>query len=149
MPGGPLRLVATPLFIVLVLIEVTDLIFAVDSIPAIFAVTLDPFLVYTSNVFAILGLRSLYFLLADVVSKFHFLQLGLAAVLGFVGLKMLLMDVYKVPIGLSLGVIAFLLGISVVASIMFPKVAKAHCPVEHPPIPPAEDEVSPGVGSRD
>ncbi|MFK9251248.1 TerC family protein, partial [Escherichia coli] len=78
------RLTATPLFIVVVFIELTDLVFAVDSIPAIFAVTQDPFLVYTSNVFAILGLRSLYFLLADVVGRFQFLKLGLAAVLGFV-----------------------------------------------------------------
>ena len=123
---------ATPLFIVLVFIEITDLVFAVDSIPAIFAVTQDPFLVYTSNVFAILGLRSLYFLLADVVGRFHFLKLGLAAVLGFVGLKMLAMDVFKVPIGISLGVIALLLGASVVASIMFPKAAEEH--VSHPPL---------------
>lgn len=130
------RLAATPLFIVLVFIELTDLVFAVDSIPAIFAVTQDPFLVYTSNVFAILGLRSLYFLLADVVGKFHFLKLGLAAVLGFVGLKMLAVDVFKVPIGISLGIIALLLGTSVVASWMFPKTAAAHSPVVHPPLAP-------------
>ena len=90
---------ATPLFLVLVLVETTDLVFAVDSIPAIFAVTQDPFLVYTSNVFAILGLRSLYFLLAGVIDKFHYLKLGLSVVLVFVGAKMLLVDVYKVPIG--------------------------------------------------
>jgi tellurite resistance protein TerC len=134
-PGGPLKLTATPLFVVLVLVEVTDLVFAVDSIPAIFAVTLDPFLVYTSNVFAILGLRSLYFLLADVVGKFHFLKLGLAAVLGFVGLKMLLADVYKIPIGWSLAIIAAILAISVVASLVFPKQAEAHSPVEDQPVP--------------
>ncbi len=128
------RLTGTPLFIVLVFIELTDLVFAVDSIPAIFAVTQDPFLVYTSNVFAILGLRSLYFLLADVVGRFHFLKLGLAAVLGFVGLKMLVADVFKVPVGISLGIIAFLLGASVVASWMFPKKAAAHSPVIHPPL---------------
>ena len=95
--------------------------FAVDSIPAIFAVTQEPFLVYTSNVFAILGLRSLYFLLADVIGRFHFLKLGLAAVLGFVGLKMLAADIFKIPIAISLGVIAIMLGASMVASRMFPK----------------------------
>jgi tellurite resistance protein TerC len=125
------RWTATPLFIVLVFVELTDLVFAVDSIPAIFAVTQDPFLVYTSNVFAILGLRSLYFLLADVIGRFHFLKFGLAVVLGFVGLKMLVVDVFKVPIGISLGVIALLLGGSVFASWIFPKRAAAHSPVEN------------------
>jgi tellurite resistance protein TerC len=113
--------VATPLFVVLVLVETTDLVFAVDSIPAIFAVTRDPFLVYTSNVFAILGLRSLFFLLAGIITKFHFLRFGLAAVLTFVGVKMLLTYRFPVPIGISLAVIATLLGGSVVASILFPK----------------------------
>jgi tellurite resistance protein TerC len=94
------------------------LIFAVDSIPAIFAVTNDPFIVYTSNVCAILGLRSLYFLLAGVVDKFHYLKLGLSAVLVFVGIKMVLADVYKIPIGLSLAVIASILTLSVIASIL-------------------------------
>ena len=112
------RLMATPLFLVLVLIESTDLIFAVDSIPAIFAVTQESFIVYTSNVFAILGLRSLYFLLAGVVDKFHYLKLGLSVVLVFVGIKMLIVDIYKIPVGLSLGVIASLLAISVVASLI-------------------------------
>ena len=88
------------------LVETTDLIFAVDSIPAVFAVTRDPFLVYSSNVFAILGLRALYFLLSGVIGKFRYLKFGLSVVLIFVGAKMLLADVYKVPIGLSLGVIA-------------------------------------------
>ncbi len=111
------KLMATPLFLVLLVVESTDLIFAVDSIPAIFAVTDDPFIVYTSNVFAILGLRSLYFLLAGVVDKFHYLKLGLSAVLVFVGLKMLLTDIYKIPIGISLGVIATILTISIAASI--------------------------------
>jgi tellurite resistance protein TerC len=120
-PGSRLRWMATPLFVVLVAVETTDLVFAVDSIPAIFAVTSDPFLVYTSNVFAILGLRSLYFLLAGVIHRFHFLKLGLSAVLAFVGGKMLLADVYEVPIGVSLGVIAVVLAISVVASLLFPK----------------------------
>src|SRR5215204_5812822 len=119
--GAKAGLLATPLFVVLVLVETTDLIFALDSIPAIFAVTEDPFLVYTSNVFAILGLRSLYFLLAGVIHKFHYLKLGLSVVLAFVGVKMLLTDVYEVPIGASLGVIAVVLAISVVASLLFPK----------------------------
>jgi tellurite resistance protein TerC len=109
--------VATPLFLVLLLVEATDLLFAVDSIPAIFAVTREPFLVYTANVFAILGLRSMYFLLAGVVHRFTYLKYGLAAVLVFVGGKMLLADVYKVPITASLVVIAACIGGSVVASL--------------------------------
>jgi tellurite resistance protein TerC len=109
-------LMATPLFLVLLIIESTDLIFAVDSIPAIFAVTEDPFIVYTSNVFAILGLRSLYFLLANVMDKFQYLKLGLAVVLTFVGVKMVIVDLYKIPVGVSLGVIAGILGISIAAS---------------------------------
>ena len=109
--------VATPLFTVLVLVETTDIIFAVDSIPAIFAVTQEPFLVFTSNAFAILGLRAMYFLLADLIHRFVYLKAGLAAILVFVGAKMLLLDVYKVPIGLSLAAIAATLTISVVASL--------------------------------
>lgn len=132
--AGRLRRVATPLFVVLVFVETTDLIFAVDSIPAIFAVTQDPFLVYSSNVFAILGLRALYFLLAGVIHKFHFLKLGLSAVLVFVGAKMLLTDLYKIPIGVSLGVVAALLALSVAASLLFPKRLAAHDPVEHDPL---------------
>lgn len=112
------RLLATPLFIVLLVVESTDLVFAVDSIPAIFAVTENPFIVYTSNVFAILGLRSLYFLLAGVVDKFHYLKLGLSVVLVFVGIKMVIVDLYKIPIGLSLGVIATILTTSIVASLI-------------------------------
>jgi tellurite resistance protein TerC len=111
------KLIATPLFLVLLLVESTDLVFAVDSIPAIFAVTDDPFIVYTSNVFAILGLRSLYFLLAGVVDKFYYLKLGLSVVLVFVGTKMAMVDLYKIPVGVSLGVIAGILGISVIASL--------------------------------
>ncbi len=111
------RWVATPLFLVLVLLETTDLIFAVDSIPAIFAVTEDPFIVYTSNVFAILGLRSLYFLLAGVMGKFSYLKLGLSAVLVFVGVKMVLMDFYKIPSPVSLAVIAAILAVSIAASL--------------------------------
>ncbi|HEV2734353.1 MAG TPA: TerC/Alx family metal homeostasis membrane protein, partial [Longimicrobiaceae bacterium] len=132
--GGKMRNVATPLFVVLVLVETTDLIFAVDSIPAIFAITTDPFLVYTSNVFAILGLRSLYFLLAGVIHKFHYLKLGLAVVLVFVGTKMLLVDIYKIPVAVSLGVIALVLASSVVASLLFPKSAAEHDPVQHDPL---------------
>lgn len=120
--------VATPLFVVLILVEFTDLIFAVDSIPAIFAITDDPFLVYTSNVFAILGLRSLYFLLAGVVEKFHLLKLGLAVILVFVGTKMLLTDIYKIPIVFSLIVIAAILALSIIGSLLFPKAAKAELP---------------------
>jgi tellurite resistance protein TerC len=101
--------VATPLFFVLVMIETTDIIFAVDSIPAIFAVTHEPFLVFTSNAFAILGLRAMYFLLADLIDRFVYLKAGLAAILVFVGVKMLLLDVFKVPIWISLSVIALCL----------------------------------------
>ena len=139
--GGRMRLAATPLFVVLALVETTDLIFAVDSIPAIFAVTTDPFLVYTSNVFAILGLRALYFLLAGVIHRFHYLKLGLAAVLVFVGTKMLLADVYHVPVGISLGVVALLLGIAVAASLLFPKAAAEHDPLDAATRggPPSED----------
>jgi tellurite resistance protein TerC len=133
-PGLPERWVATPLLVVLILVETTDLIFAVDSIPAIFAVTDDPMIVYTSNVFAILGLRALYFLLAGVIHKFHYLKLGLSMVLVFVGVKMLLTDTYPVPIGLSLSVIAAVLTLSVAASLIWPKAAEAHSPVEHDPL---------------
>ena len=119
--AGRTRLMATPLLVVLVLIETTDLIFAVDSIPAVFAITLNPFIVYTSNIFAILGLRALYFLLAGVVHKFHYLKVGLSAVLVFVGAKMLLMDIYHISTPLSLVVVAVLIGGSVGASLAFPK----------------------------
>jgi tellurite resistance protein TerC len=114
--GERSRLVATPLFVVLVLVETTDLIFAVDSIPAIFAITQDPFIVYSSNVFAILGLRALYFLVADVIERFRYLKVGLSVVLVFVGVKMLAVDVYKVPIGVSLGFIVLVLLVAVAAS---------------------------------
>jgi tellurite resistance protein TerC len=108
---------ATPLFIVLIVVETTDIIFAVDSIPAILAITLDPFIVYTSNVFAILGLRALYFALAGIMELFHRLHYGLSAVLVFVGIKMLLADLYKIPVGIALSVVAGILLISVMASI--------------------------------
>ncbi|WP_394759178.1 TerC family protein [Flavobacterium sp.] len=110
---------ATPLFLVLVVVETTDLIFAVDSIPAILAITQDQFIVYTSNVFAILGLRSLYFALAGMIDKFRFLSVGLALILMFVGLKMLIMDFYKLPILIALLVIIIILIISIVASLIF------------------------------
>lgn len=115
-------LMATPLFVVLILVEFTDLIFAVDSIPAIFAVTKDPFIVYTSNVFAILGLRSLYFALSGVLDKFHYLKVGLGLVLSFVGVKMLLAhSTWKIDTLVSLGVIVAILAASVVASLVWPK----------------------------
>jgi len=114
--GG--KWVATPLLLVLLVVESTDLVFAVDSIPAIFAVTSDTFIIYTSNVFAILGLRSLYFLLAGVVEKFYYLKLGLSVVLAFVGVKMLLTDVAKIPIALSLAVIATVIAVAIVASLL-------------------------------
>jgi tellurite resistance protein TerC len=123
------RRYGTPLLLALVAAEVTDLIFAIDSIPAVFAVTTDPFIVFTSNIFAILGLRSLYFLLAGVITKFVYLKVGLSFVLVFVGVKMLLMDVYKIPIAASLAVIAGILALSIVVSLLKPPAAKQH-PVE-------------------
>jgi tellurite resistance protein TerC len=112
----PARWAARPLLAVLVTIEATDLVFSVDSIPAIFAVTQEPFLVFTSNAFAVLGLRAMYFLLADLVDRFAYLTLGLAAVLVWVGLKMLLHHVYVIPTGVSLGVVAAILAVAVGAS---------------------------------
>jgi tellurite resistance protein TerC len=123
--AGGSTLFATPLFVVLALVETTDLIFAVDSIPAVFAVTQDPFIVYSSNVFAILGLRALYFLLADVIERFHYLKIGLSVVLIFVGAKMLMADVYKVPIAVSLAVIVTVLAAATAASIIWPRRAAA------------------------
>jgi tellurite resistance protein TerC len=116
---------ATPLFIVVILIEGTDLIFAVDSIPAILAISDDPFIVYTSNVFAILGLRSLYFALAGIEKYFQYLKYGLAAILVFVGAKMCLTDIFKIPVEISLIVIVFILAISMLASVIFRKPEKA------------------------
>lgn len=104
----------TPLFLVLVMIEISDVIFAVDSIPAIFAITTDPFIVFTSNIFAILGLRAMYFMLAGMADRFHLLKYGLAMVLVFVGTKMLIVDFYKIPVGLSLGIVGL-----IIASFMF------------------------------
>ncbi len=113
------RRYATPLLLVLVAVEATDLVFAVDSIPAIFAVTQDPFIVYTSNIFAILGLRSMYFLLAGVIERFVYLKVGLALVLAFVGVKMVIIDLYKIPVAVSLGVVATLLAGSAVVSLLY------------------------------
>jgi tellurite resistance protein TerC len=114
------RLFATPLFLVLVVVETTDVIFALDSIPAILAITTDPFIVYTSNVFAILGLRALYFALAGLLQLFHYLHYGLSAILVFVGIKMLVSDIYHIPVGAALGVVGGILVLSVVASMIWP-----------------------------
>jgi len=111
------RRIATPLFLVIALVGLTDVIFAVDSIPAIFAITADPFIVLTSNVFAILGLRAMYFLLAAVAARFHLLSYGLAVVLVFIGTKMLLIDVFKIPVAVSLGVVVAILGVTMVWSL--------------------------------
>jgi tellurite resistance protein TerC len=118
---------ATPLFIVLLVVETTDVIFAVDSIPAVLAITTDPFIVYTSNVFAILGLRALYFALSGVMKLFHYLHYGLSAILVFVGVKMLLSNVWHAPVTVALGVIAGVILLSVVASLIWPKKDGPHC----------------------
>jgi tellurite resistance protein TerC len=124
------RLLATPLFLILLVVESTDLVFAVDSIPAIFAVTRDPFIVYTSNVFAILGLRALYFLLANVMDKFQYLKVGLSAVLVFIGVKMVIDGFYHIPIGISLGVVASILTISILASLWKARATKSESDTE-------------------
>lgn len=126
------RLMATPLALVLVTVETTDVVFAVDSIPAIFAVTNDPFIVYTSNVCAILGLRSMYFVLAAVVGRFVYLSTGLGIVLMYVGCKMLLSDVFKIPIGVSLSIVALVLTGSVVLSLLRPPAKKPETPPDQP-----------------
>jgi len=115
----------TPMFVVLVLIAVTDVIFAVDSIPAIFAITTDPFIVLTSDVFAVLGLRAMFFLLAGMADRFHLLPYGLAVILGFIGAKMLLIDVFKIPVPVSLGVVAAILVVTMVLSVKLPPRGKA------------------------
>ncbi|MBK7142125.1 MAG: TerC family protein [bacterium] len=120
------KLIATPLFLVLLLIETSDIIFAVDSVPAIFAVSQDPFIVYTANVFAILGLRSLYFALAAVMRLFHHLHYGLSAILIFVGIKMALTDIFKIPVVYSLGAIGVILALSIAASLLWPKKDEDH-----------------------
>ena len=117
------RYAATPLLVVLLVVETTDVIFAVDSIPAVLAITVDPFIVYTSNVFAILGLRALYFALAGIMELFHYLHYGLSAILIFVGVKMIVAHVYEVPTILALAFIALTMVISIVASMMYPRSA--------------------------
>jgi tellurite resistance protein TerC len=120
--GG--RLVATPLLVALIIVETTDIVFALDSVPAVLAVTREPFIVYTSSVFAMLGLRSLYFVLAGVVERFRYLRVGLAAILVFFGARLLLSDFIEVPNGVSLGVIAAALALSVAASLNWPDAAR-------------------------
>lgn len=111
----------TPLFVVLLTIEFTDLIFAVDSIPAIFAITDDTFIVFTSNIFAVMGLRSLFFAVSGVMNLFHYLKYGLSIILSFIGVKMFISNWYHIPVGYALGVIALVLAVSIIASILFPK----------------------------
>jgi tellurite resistance protein TerC len=151
------RLVATPLLLVLVVVELTDLLFAVDSIPAIFGVTTDPFIVFTSNIFAILGLRALYFLLADLMDRFEYLPYGLGAVLVFIGLKMLGHHWVEVPIEWSLGVVVLLLGGSIVISALVDSRQAKHAapafPEEEPspeevPIHPSDEAGGPGGEGR-
>jgi tellurite resistance protein TerC len=139
------RFYATPLLVGLVFLEATDIIFAVDSVPAIFALTHEPLIVFTSNIFAILGLRSLYFMLAGAVDKFHLLKYGLGVVLVFVGLKMVWLDSLfggKFPIGISLGIIAAVIAASVILSLAFPKAEATDAPKELPPSAPALDEAA-------
>ena len=116
-------LFATPLLLVLVVVETTDILFATDSIPAVLAISRDPFVVYTSNVFAILGLRSLYFALAGMIEVFHHLHYGLAVILSFIGVKMLISGYYQIPTGVALGVVVAVLATSVGASLLLPKKA--------------------------
>lgn len=123
-------LYATPLFLVLIVVETTDVVFALDSIPAILAISRDPFIVYTSNVFAILGLRSMYFALSGLMDLFHYLSYGLSVILMFIGVKMIISGYVKVPTGIALGVVAGVLAISVIASLMVPK--RAAVEVEEP-----------------
>ena len=118
------RIFATPLLVVLLAVESTDVVFAIDSVPAVLAITHDPFIVYTSNVFAILGLRSIFFALSGVMGLFHHLHYGLAFILAFVGAKMLLADIYKIPVGFALGVVAVTLTLSIVASVIWPEKTK-------------------------
>ncbi|MBL8746013.1 MAG: TerC family protein [Phycisphaerae bacterium] len=140
------RYVATPLFLVLVVVETTDVIFAVDSIPAIFAITRDPFLVFSSNMLAILGLRSLYFALAAVIDTFRYLKLSLVFILFFIGIKMLLSQVRPVPTEIALGVVAGLLAAGVIASIIRERIDRGKKP-DAPPAAGADTE--PAVGSKD
>ena len=136
------RRYATPLLMVLLLIETTDIVFAIDSIPAVFAVTSDPFIVYSSNVFAILGLRAMYFVLAGFIDRLRYIKHGLAAILAFVGVKMLVSGVVKIPIGISLAVIAGILAVAVGASLLADARSRAAQP---PSVPPVPREEIPGV----
>ncbi|NWG13285.1 MAG: TerC family protein [Acidobacteria bacterium] len=141
--GG--RWLATPLAVVLVTVETTDVVFAIDSIPAIFAITADPFIVYTSNVCAILGLRSMYFLIAAVVNRFAYLSTGLGVVLMFVGVKMVLSDICKIPIFISLGVVAAILVASVAASLLWPPRGTQVPPVPRPTLAGPEPGIEPDI----
>ena len=118
------RTFATPLLLVLLVVETTDLVFAVDSIPAVLAITRDRFIVYTSNVFAILGLRAMFFALKGVMDLFHHLHYGLSAILVFIGVKMLLGHFIEIPISIALGVVASILALSVIASLIWPKTSE-------------------------
>jgi tellurite resistance protein TerC len=145
--GG--KRLATPLMAVLIVVESTDILFAIDSVPAIFSVTTDPFLVFSSNAFAILGLRALYFLLANAVDKFRYLKPGLAALLIFAGIKILIQDIYHIPIPLSLGIIVTILAVAIGGSLIADRIR----PIEHEPVrspldPPARD-VSPRATQDD
>lgn len=115
------KLFATPLFVVIIMVEATDLMFAVDSVPAILSITQKPFIVYTSNVFAIMGLRTFYFALAGLMNLFHFLHYGLAVILVFVGIKMVMANFYHLPVAVALGVVVSVLAISIIASLIWPK----------------------------
>jgi tellurite resistance protein TerC len=136
------RFMATPLFVVLLVIETTDVMFALDSIPAILAITRDPFIVYTSNVFAILGLRALYFALAGIMRMFYYVHYGLALILVFVGVKMLLSNFYHIPNFIALGMVGVILGLSVAASIIWPHEPEPLVPPpsrdEQPSLPPSQ-----------
>lgn len=114
-------LLATPLFVTLLLIESSDIVFAIDSIPAVLAITTDPFIVYTSNIFAILGLRSLFFIISGMLELFRYLKLGISVILCFVGIKMLISHIYKIPVGFSLGVVVCILAVSIIASLLHKK----------------------------
>jgi tellurite resistance protein TerC len=126
------KTLATPLFVVLLVVETSDVMFALDSIPAIFAITVDPFIVYSSNIFAILGLRSLYFALAGIMGLFQYLHYGLSAILIFVGIKMLIADFYKMPVSIALGVVAAILLISILLSVWRTKTQKISTTVATP-----------------
>jgi tellurite resistance protein TerC len=141
-PSSPhrARWLATPLFLVLVVIETTDVVFAIDSIPAIFGVSTDPFVVYTSNILAVLGLRSMYFVLAGALGRFHLLNYGLSAVLCFIGAKMLAAGVFPISVGVSLSVVAALLVSAIVASLVFPPKTTDEEPIVESPQPPGPNQ---------